>query len=127
MKILIADDSALMRERLKETISIFGEVEIISEVETGIDALAEMEKLSPDLAILDVRMPEMSGLEVLKAFRKNNTTTRIMILTNYAYDQYRDRALESGADYFFSKSEDYDKILSVLASLLRSNSVKDKE
>lgn len=120
MKVLIADDSRLMRERIRETISIFSSVEIVSETENGIQTLEELNKHNPDLAILDIRLPDKNGLEILKEFRRKNKTTKIIILTNYAYDQYKDRAFENGANYFLSKSEDFDKIAAVVASMLKN-------
>ena len=124
MKVLIADDSRLMRERIRETICIFSEVEIVCETENGIQTQEELNKHNPDLAILDIRMPDKNGLEILKEFRTKNNTTKIIILTNYAYDQYKDRAFENGADYFYSKSEDFDKIASVVAAILKNGSAK---
>jgi DNA-binding NarL/FixJ family response regulator len=124
MKVIIADDSRLMRDRIRETISIFSSVEIVSETENGLQTLGELYKHNPDLAILDIRMPDRNGLEVLKEFRKNNKTTKIVILTNYAYDQYKDRAFENGADYFFSKSEDFEKIAAVVALMLKNSNSK---
>jgi DNA-binding NarL/FixJ family response regulator len=124
MTVLIADDSRLMRERIRETISIFSSVEIVCETENGIQTLEEMNRHNPDLAILDIRMPDKNGLEILREFRTNNNTTKIIILTNYAYDQYKDRAFENGADYFYSKSEDFDKIAVVVAAILKKNSSK---
>jgi DNA-binding NarL/FixJ family response regulator len=124
MKVLIADDSRLMRERIRETISIFSNVEIVSETENGIETLKELNKHTPDLAIIDIRMPDRNGLEILKEFRDNNSITKIVILTNYAYNQYKERAFENGADYFFSKTEDFDKIAVVVASILRDGDDK---
>jgi DNA-binding NarL/FixJ family response regulator len=121
MKVLIADDSRLMRERIRETITIFSNVEIVSETDNGKQTLEDLKKFSPDLAIMDIRMPEGNGLEILKEFRTKNKTTKIVILTNYAYDQYKDRAFENGADYFFSKSEDFERIAVVVATMLRNN------
>jgi DNA-binding NarL/FixJ family response regulator len=121
MNVIIADDSRLMRERIRETISIFKQVNIVGEAETGSEALEQMDKLEPDLVILDIRMPELNGLEVLKAYRSRNKTTKILMLTNYAYDQYKDRAFENGADFFYSKSDDFDKLLSIVADLIRKN------
>lgn len=126
MKVLIADDSKLMRERIREAISIFREVEIVSEAETGLQTSDFLNKHNPDLAILDIRMPDRSGLEVLKEFRLTNKTTKIIMLTNYAYDQYRDRSIENGADYFFSKSDDFDKLAAVVATMLK-NKHSEKE
>jgi DNA-binding NarL/FixJ family response regulator len=126
MKVLIADDSRLMRERIRETISIFSSVEIVSETETGLTTLEELFKHNPDLAIIDIRMPDKNGLEVLKEFRIKNRSTKVLILTNYAYDQYKDKAFENGADYFYSKSEDFEKISAVVAKILRDEENKEQ-
>ena len=120
MTVLIADDSRLMRDRIRETISIFSNVEIVSETDNGTEALEELIRHNPDLAIIDIRMPDRNGLEILKEYRVKNKTTKIIILTNYAYDQYLERAYENGADYFYSKSEDFDKIAATVANLLRN-------
>jgi DNA-binding NarL/FixJ family response regulator len=119
MKVIIADDSRLMRERIREAISSFRGVEIVSETDTGLKTLQELNKHNPDLAIIDIRMPDKNGLEVMKEFRTKNNTTKIIILTNYAYDQYKERAFENGADYFFSKSEDFEKIAVLVSNLLK--------
>ncbi len=118
MTVLIADDSRLMRERIRETISIFSEVEIVSETDSGNKTLEDLNIHLPDLAIIDIRMPDRNGLEILKEYRGTNKKTKIIVLTNYAYDQYKNRAFEAGADFFYSKSEDFEKIASVVALLL---------
>lgn len=123
MKVLIADDSELMRERIRESISIFESIEILSESDRGHKTLEELLRHNPDLAIIDIRMPDMSGLEVIKQYRKTNKISKIIILTNYAYDQYRDKAIENGADYFLSKSEDFDKITLIVASIIRDGEI----
>jgi DNA-binding NarL/FixJ family response regulator len=115
-----------MRERIRETISIFSSVEIVSETETGLTTLEELFKHNPDLAIIDIRMPDKNGLEVLKEFRIKNRSTKVLILTNYAYDQYKDKAFENGADYFYSKSEDFEKISAVVAKILRDEENKEQ-
>ena len=119
MKVLVADDSKLMRERIRESISVFESIEILDESENGLKTLEQLCMYNPDLAIIDIRMPDMNGLEVIKEFRKTNKLAKIIILTNYAYDQYRDKAMENGADYFLSKSEDFDKIALIVASIIR--------
>jgi len=119
MKVIIADDSRLMRERIREAISIFSGVEIVSETENGLQTLEELKKHNPNLAIIDIRMPDMNGIEVLKKIRELKMKVKVCILTNYPYPQYRKRCLEAGADYFISKTEDFEDIKIVITGMLR--------
>jgi DNA-binding NarL/FixJ family response regulator len=120
MKIVIADDSSLWRDRIKSILIDINEVFVVSEAENGADALQIIREKEPDLAILDIRMPGMNGIEVLKKTRELNIKVKICILTNYPYPQYRKRCLEAGADYFLSKTEEFEDIKIVITGLANS-------
>ena len=119
MKIVIADDSSLMRDRIKILLSSLNHNSEVFEAEDGVEALQLIEEKEPDLAIIDIRMPDMNGIEVLKKVREMKIKTKICMLTNYPYPQYRKRCLEAGADFFFSKTEDFEKIKTVITDMLR--------
>jgi DNA-binding NarL/FixJ family response regulator len=106
MKIIIADDSSLLRDRLKALMRKLDSVFVVTEAENGTEALQLIRETDPDIAILDIRMPEMNGIEVLKKIREVGSRLKIIILTNYPYKQYRERCLAEGADYFFDKNQD---------------------
>jgi DNA-binding NarL/FixJ family response regulator len=125
MKVIIADDSRLMRERIREAISIFRGVEIVSETENGLKTLEEIKKHNPNLAIIDIRMPDMNGIEVLKKIRELKIKVKVCILTNYPYPQYKKKCLEAGADYFLSKAEDFEDIKIVITDMLRETETND--
>lgn len=118
MKLLIADDSSLMRERIKNQVKDFDQVTIVGEADNGRTAMEMIRKLDPDLVILDLHMPEIGGMEVLKKIKDDKMKTKVCILTNYSYPHYRTKCLALGADYFLSKSEDFEKTNSVIADLL---------
>lgn len=118
MRIVIADDSTLIRDRLQDVLLSFGQVEIVGIFNNGIDTLKALQTLNPDVAIIDIKMPGISGLEVLKEIRKENKTIQIAILTLYGSEYYRKQAIEAGADYFFSKVDDFDKIEVVINEML---------
>jgi len=117
MKVVIADDSSLMRDRIRILLNNFIEVIVVGEAENGVDALQMIREKEPDLAILDIRMPDINGIEVLKKIRKLKMKTKICILTSYPYPQYRKRCLEEGADFFLSKTEDFEKITIVITNM----------
>lgn len=118
MQVIIADDSVLIRERLQEMLSISGKVEIVGSCNNGTDTLEALRNLKPDLAIVDIKMPGLTGLQVLTEIRKENKTLQFIILTFHASDYYRQMALEAGADYFFSKVDDFEKVAEVVAGML---------
>jgi two-component system, NarL family, response regulator DesR len=118
MKVLLADDSGLILERLAEMLNMYKKVEIVGSFKNGTDTLAALRALKPDLAIVDLKMPGLSGLEVIHEIRKENTTVKIIILTFYSSDYYRNIAIQTGADYFFNKVDDFDEVSMVVAGML---------
>ena len=118
MRVIIADDSDMMRERLQQMLCNITKVELVGSFRNGIETLAAMRTLKPDLAIIDNKMPGKTGIEVLKEIREENFSFKIMLLTFYASDLYRNQAMKSGADFFFSKVDDFEKIPKVIDDLL---------
>jgi DNA-binding NarL/FixJ family response regulator len=119
MKIVIADDSSLLRDRIKSMLNNINDVFVVGEAENGVEALQLIKEKKPDLAILDIRMPDMNGIEVLKRIRELKMKVKVCMLTNYSYPQYKKRCLEAGADYFLNKTEDLEKINIVITDLLK--------
>ncbi len=114
MKILIADDSLLVRERIRELITNNENLEIVAETDNGLDALRLVTETDPDVVILDIRMPVKNGIEVLIELKRRGCRAKICMLTNYPYKQYRERCKAEGADYFFDKNTDIQKFLDLL-------------
>jgi len=118
MKVFIADDSAVVRERLKEMLSEIPEVKIIGQAEDGLQATNLITKLNPDVVILDIRMPRGNGIDVLQNIKKDNPSLIVIMLTNYPYAQYRKKCMAAGADYFFDKAIEFEKVTEVLEKLI---------
>lgn len=114
MKILIVDDSELLRDRLRNSINTIKGAEIIGEATSGAEALQLVSEQDPDLVILDIRMPEMSGIEVLGKIKEAGSKAIICVLTNYPYLQYKQKCMEGGADYFFDKNQDFKEVINLL-------------
>lgn len=117
MKIIIADDSLLLRERIKELLNDFENVSIVGEAVNGTEALKLIRETNPDVAIIDIRMPEINGIEVLKKIRESGLFLKIIILSNYPYKQYKERCMAEGADYFFDKNHDSGKLTEIISQL----------
>jgi YesN/AraC family two-component response regulator len=119
MKVVIADDSSLLRDRIKSVFNSLNNNSVVYEASNGAEALEIIREKQPDLVILDVRMPEMSGIEVLKKIRELKMKVKVCILTNYAYPIYKRRCFEAGADYFLRKTEDFEEIEIIVSDMLR--------
>jgi DNA-binding NarL/FixJ family response regulator len=117
LKVVIADDSDTLRERLVDLLSDKPAIEIVGEARDGLGAEVLIRRLKPDVVILDIRMPGESGIDVLRRIKKNGSGPIVMMFTNYPYKQYRSRCLGVGADYFFDKSTEFVKIPEVLEQL----------
>jgi DNA-binding NarL/FixJ family response regulator len=118
VKILIADDSPIIRERLATLLSGVGGIKSISHAEDTHTARQLFRKVQPDIAIVDIRIPKGGGLDLLNDFRKSESSpATIIILTNYAFDATRMKCLAGGADYFFDKSTEFMKVVPLLREL----------
>ncbi|MBT3384899.1 MAG: response regulator [Prolixibacteraceae bacterium] len=118
MKVLLADDSQLILDRLQELLHVYKDAEIIGSLKNGSDALEAIRALEPDLVIIDINMPGLNGLQVLDIIKKEDHKTKFIVLTFYATDYYRKKAIKLGTDYFFSKSDDFEKVSVVVNNLL---------
>jgi DNA-binding NarL/FixJ family response regulator len=118
MRLLIADDSSIMRERIKNQVKDFDQVTIVGEACNGRIAMEMIREFDPDLILLDLNMPEMGGMEVLRKIKEAKMKTQVCILTNYSYPQYRTKCFALGADYFLNKSDDFEKLDNVIADIL---------
>ena len=119
MRVLLADDSVLILDALHEILYAVDQVVIVASCKNGTDALKAIRTHVPDLAIVDLKMPGLTGIEVLTGIRKENQFTIFIILTLYSTLYYRQLAMEAGADYFFSKADDFDNIAGVVEEMVR--------
>ncbi len=96
-------------------------VEIIGFAENAQLATQAIRELRPDAVILDIRMPGGSGIDVLAEINKASQKPLVIILTNYPYPQYRQRCMHLGADFFFDKSGDFEKVYQVFEQLISTS------
>ena len=117
MRLLIADDSSMLRQRLIEEFSAFDKIEIVGEAQNSSQAIDFIRELKPDVLILDIRMPDKGGIEVLEQIKNDQYSPLIIIYTNYPYPQYRKKCAEAGAKYFFNKSAESEEMFKVIEHL----------
>jgi DNA-binding NarL/FixJ family response regulator len=96
-RVVIAEDYRILREGLRALLSSYPEIEIVGEAEDGQAAIRCVEKLKPDLALMDLSMPKMSGMDAIKEIRKRSSTTKILVLTVHKAEEYILEAFRVGA------------------------------
>jgi DNA-binding NarL/FixJ family response regulator len=116
--VLIADDSAAIRDSLSALVARLPGVEIVGLATTGLEALDCIRRLKPDVATLDVRMPELNGINVLEVIQKERLGVTVIVLTGAAEEEYQLKCLELGAKFFFHKSTEFEKVIEVLSDLV---------
>ena len=118
--VFIADDSAVIRERLAELLATLENVTVVGEAADVASAEAGIQSTNPDVAIVDIRMPGGSGIDVLRKVKRLGSRPSVIMYTNYGLPQYRRACTDAGADYFFDKARD----TSALAAAIRQLAVR---
>jgi len=117
LTVYIVDDSQMMRERLTELVADIAGVEIVGQSGDPFEALDSIRKWHPDVVILDIRLPRRSGIDVLKDIKREPRAPITIMITNYPYRQYRQGCMAAGADYFFSKTDEFETIRETLSRI----------
>ena len=117
VKVFIADDSEVVCQRLIDMLVELPGIEIVGQAGDAAEAIKSIQKLHPDAVVLDIRMIGGSGIDVLKGIKKSEPSTVVIMLTNYPYAQYRKKCMDEGADYFFDKSSEFEKVAEVIRQL----------
>jgi len=103
ISVLIADDQDLVREGLRMLLEAEPDLRVAGEAGDGIEAVAEVRRLDPDVVLMDVRMPRADGIEATTRLVRHGCRTRILMLTTFDLDEYVHRAMKAGASGFLLK------------------------
>jgi DNA-binding NarL/FixJ family response regulator len=104
LTVVIADDQALVRAGFRMILDAETDIEVVGEASTGEEAIAEIQRLRPDIVLMDVRMPEMDGIEATRRLLSDGATeTKVVMLTTFDMDEYVYEALRAGASGFLLK------------------------
>lgn len=118
IRVLIADDEDLIRRGLAMVIDAQSDMAIAAEVANGREAVARCRELAVDIALLDVRMPELDGLEAARAILRESATTRVAMLTTFSSDSYLYEALKIGVSGFFLKADPPEQLVAGLRAVV---------
>ena len=127
MRILLADDSVVIRYRLMSLLSDLPGVEVVGLAATGAEAVARFEHLHPDLTVLDIRMPGGGGIEALSRIKAQDPSAAVIVLTNYPEEQYRRQCLEAGAEFFLDKSTEFERLPEAIEQIRQTQTAEDPD
>jgi len=113
-QVLIIDDSLQIRERIAALLAESPKIRIAGQAGNGCDALDAVQRLKPDTVILDIRLPDQSGIELLKTFKECYPEMTVIMLTNLDDARYRRQCRHLGADHFLNKTIDFEKIVDTI-------------
>ena len=125
IRILIADDHALVREGIRALLSLCDDLEVVGEAADGVEAIAAVAKLDPDVVLMDIHMPGLGGLEATPVIRRDNPRTKILVLTQYDDREYVSRFLKNGASGYVLKRAAGSELAAAVRAVHRGGLVID--
>jgi DNA-binding NarL/FixJ family response regulator len=114
IRVLLADDEGLVRTGFRMILETQADLEIVAEASDGLEAVEAVRRLRPDVALLDIRMPNLDGLAATKRIVDAGTATRVLILTTFDLDEYVYQALRAGAGGFLLKNAPPEELISAV-------------
>ena len=127
MNVLIADDSVLFRTRLVSVVTELGGFEVVSEAGDVPAALDALERARPDLVLLDIEMPGGDSLDVVERAKGGQGAISVIVLTAFPFPQYHRQFLAAGADYFFDKATEFERMVEVLRGMRSRETCQEGE
>ena len=126
IRVLIADDEGMIRSALAALLRLEGDIDVIAECSDGLQAVAEAERLQPDVCLLDLEMPGLDGVEVAERLRRT-VATRFVIVTRHARPGVLRRALAAGVSGFLPKSREAGEVAAVIRQVAAGGRYIDPE
>jgi len=117
IRVVIADDQDLVREGLRMMLEAEPDVEVAAEAGNGAEALAAARTHDPDVLLMDIRMPELDGIEATARLVGSNARTRVLVLTTFDLDEYVYRAMKAGASGFLLKDANREQLASAVRTV----------
>ncbi|MCA1838871.1 MAG: response regulator [Actinomycetota bacterium] len=111
IKVILADDHALIRQGLRAMLETTDEIEIVSEAANGRELVEQAERLRPHVVVVDIRMPEMDGLDAVRRIKKNDPDVKALMLTVHDEESYVHEAIRAGASGYLLKTVSAEELI----------------
>jgi DNA-binding NarL/FixJ family response regulator len=123
IKILIVDDHTVVRDGLSAMFTREKDFTVVGEAENGKVAVQKAQELKPDVVLLDLRMPEMDGVEAMRRIKEADSTIRFLVLTTYDSDEYIFQAIQTGAKGYLLKDTSREELFHAVRTVSRGESL----
>jgi DNA-binding NarL/FixJ family response regulator len=123
IRVLLADDQALLRVGFRMVLDAHDGIEVVGEAADGAEAVAAVASLTPDVVVMDVRMPEMDGIQATAAITADHPGVRVLILTTFDLDEYAFAGLRAGASGFLLKDVPPDELVAAIRTVASGDAV----
>ena len=122
-RVLIVDDEGLMRAGLAELLAADPDIEIVGQASTGREAVAQARRLTPDVVLMDVRMPDLDGIAATRELSRTVPSSKVLILTTFEQDDYVFGALRAGASGFVLKRTRPEELIAAVHTIAAGDSL----
>jgi DNA-binding NarL/FixJ family response regulator len=123
--VVLADDQRVVREGLATLLGLLPEIEVVGTASDGEEAVALIDRLRPDVALMDLRMPRCDGVEATRRLRDKGSPTQVVVLTTYSDDRSVVDALRAGARGFLTKDAGAEEIADAIGAVVRGDAAID--
>jgi DNA-binding NarL/FixJ family response regulator len=117
IRVLVADDQSMVRAGFRMLLADEQDIEVVAEAENGREAVEKTARFNPDVILMDIRMPELDGLQATRRILEEDTGARILILTTFDLDEYVYEALGAGASGFVLKDDSPEQLLAAIRTV----------
>jgi DNA-binding NarL/FixJ family response regulator len=117
IRVLVTDDQSMVRAGLRMLLSGEPDIEVVAEAGNGLEAIAEAVRLHPDVVLMDIRMPEVDGIEATRQILAADASARVLVLTTFDLDEYVVQALGAGASGFVLKDDPPEQLIAAVRTV----------
>ena len=125
IRVLIADDQQMVRQGFTVLLNAHPGIEVIGQAVHGLDAVAKVDELAPDVVLMDIRMPELGGIEATRRITGATPDIKVLVLTTFDLDEYVYEALRAGVSGFLLKDAPADQLVTAVRSLAAGDALID--
>ena len=119
--VVLADDHTIVRQGLAKLLEVEPNIQVVGEAENGRQAVTKVEQLQPDIAIMDIGMPLLNGIEATRQIRKNSPHTKVIILSMHSHDRYISELISLGASGYLLKDSTGGEIIKAIAAAVKGD------
>jgi len=123
IKVLITDDHPVVREGLSAMLNKEPDIQVVGEAENGTEAIDKAKELQPDVVLMDLRMPEVDGVEAMRQIRAANPGIKFIVLTTYDNDEYIFKGIEAGARAYLLKDAPREELFKAIRAVYKGESL----